>query len=151
MTREESEQILLMLKAAFPRGDHGIDERTAAGRQDLYKSLLVPLHYETAKLAVKGIVSSSAWYPTFAEFREQYDAQNRPRPELVRASSLLLPPPGETTASREEVRAVVAKVSSALAAESDLPIPRHAMPVRESIPDSVRKELDAVKGKLPCP
>lgn len=115
MTDAEASRLLLVLKAAFAgRESSKIDQRTLEARDKLYASMLRELDAKTAERALRDAVRSRKFYPSWAEFQELYDLHARPRPELVKASTML-PPPGETTASIDEVRAACAKATKALA------------------------------------
>ena len=106
MTAEQAADLLLILRAAFPDADRGIDDRTAAARRSLYLRVLAKWHPSTAAEAVEACILSCRFYPRVAELREAYEAASRQRPDTRPAQ---LPATGGTQASPAEVKAACAE------------------------------------------
>jgi hypothetical protein len=105
MNETEVARCMLMLKAAFPRGDASLDERVIEAREKLYASKFAKLDYPIARLAIEACVDELTFYPAWSEILERYNRAREPRPELRKSTGMYLPKPGETVASPEEARA----------------------------------------------
>lgn len=117
MTNEQADSILLTLKAAHPHADNGVDPIQAKARDAVYRRALLAWNYEAALDGVMACIQSCRFYPTVAELHDAYAIANRPKPERVAASNML-PKPGETTASPEEIRAACAAAIATVEANS---------------------------------
>lgn len=149
MTDQESAKIMLLLKAAFPRDDGWLDERTVEIRDGLFREQMRPLSFEVGMEAVRECMRTLKRFPVWADFVRAYGECNRPRPELA-GSQRYLPAPGDTTASVEEVAAVVQRVTEKLSVEAR-PRPKDRAERGEPVPAEVFAELDALKGRAPVP
>ena len=65
MTSSEALKLVSVLKAAYPRQEMGEDTI------EVYVSFLSDLNYREADQAVRGVITTSRFFPTIAEIREQ--------------------------------------------------------------------------------
>lgn len=76
MTREDSIQVLSLLKVAYPRFYQGMTKGDAESAITLWTSMLSDHRFEAIKLAVQKYIASSKFPPTIADIRESLIPDN---------------------------------------------------------------------------
>jgi hypothetical protein len=111
MKPEQADQILLALKAAYPHADSGLDAQQAKDRDAVYRRALLTWGSVAAQEAVTACILRCKFYPTVAELYAAYTDASRGNPPPVAS---VLPKPGDTVASPDDVKAACAAAVAAV-------------------------------------
>lgn len=84
MTQSEALKLVAILKAAYPR------QPTDAATSEVYAGFLADLDYEAANEAIRRIITTSRFFPTIAEIREEVAENAVGLPSTTEALALVL-------------------------------------------------------------